>query len=190
MNTKTHHRHSTHKLVRDLLLIALSILIAVFVVRLGVIKDILTQTQEIKMLGIFISGLFFTSLFTTPLSIVAFASIAQTTNIFYMALLGALGSVIGDLILFVFIKDHLAEDIAEVISASKNRKIFSIFRRRIFRWLTPLIGALLIASPLPDELGIAMMGLSKMKTRTLIPVSFVMNFIGILLIGLAATALR
>lgn len=190
MVRKIKERHPTHKIFRDLFLIALSVGLAVLVVRLGVIKDILSTTQEMQFIGSFVTGLFFTSLFTTPLSIVAFASIAQTSNIFIMALVGALGSVIGDLVLFIFIKDHLAEDIEEVVHAASHKKIFHIFRRRIFRWLTPLIGALVIASPLPDELGIAMMGLSKLRTRTLIPISFVMNFIGILLIGLAATALR
>jgi len=46
-----------------------------------------------------------------------------------------------------------------------------------------------VASPIPDELGLAMMGLSKMRTSLFVPVSLVMNSAGILLVGLVARAL-
>ena len=56
------------------------------------------------------------------------------------------------------------------------------------RWLIPFIGALIVASPLPDELGLTMMGLSKMKTSLFIPLSFLLNFFGIMTVGLIAKA--
>ncbi|OGG78335.1 hypothetical protein A3A36_01445 [Candidatus Kaiserbacteria bacterium RIFCSPLOWO2_01_FULL_52_12b] len=65
----------------------------------------------------------------------------------------------------------------------------SIFRPRLFKWLIPFVGALIIASPLPDEAGLAMMGLSKMKTSVFIPISFALNFLGILAIGIFAKEL-
>ncbi|KKR47070.1 MAG: hypothetical protein UT80_C0011G0001, partial [Parcubacteria group bacterium GW2011_GWC1_40_13] len=67
-----------------------------------------------------------------------------------------------------------------------QKRLFSIFRPKLFKWLIPFIGALIIASPLPDEAGLAMMGLSKMKTSVFIPISFALNFLGILAIGLFA----
>ena len=59
---------------------------------------------------------------------------------------------------------------------------------RIFRWLIAFLGALIIASPLPDELGLTMMGFSKIKTSLFIPISFLLNSLGILIIGLIAKA--
>ena len=61
-----------------------------------------------------------------------------------------------------------------------------MFRFKHFRWLTLLAGALLIASPLPDELGIALLGFSKVSTRYFAILSFVFNFLGILGIGFTA----
>jgi hypothetical protein len=43
---------------------------------------------------------------------------------------------------------------------------------------------LIIASPFPDELGLMLMGLSKTNTKVFILLSFVLNFIGILVMGL------
>jgi membrane protein DedA with SNARE-associated domain len=132
--------------------------------------------------------MFFTSIFTTALSIASFSAIAHTQNIFITASIGAIGAVIGDLFLFTIFRKTLRKDVDHITSVPKYDKYFSIFRRRMFRWIIPLVGALIIASPLPDELGIAMMGLSSMRVALLIPISFTMNFLGILLIGAAALA--
>jgi hypothetical protein len=60
---------------------------------------------------------------------------------------------------------------------------------RVFRAVMPFLGALIIASPLPDELGLVFLGISKLKTRYFLPLSFVLNFFGILIIGLIAKSL-
>ncbi len=175
------------KLWRDLGLIVSSIFLAWFLSTNGALAYLRSLASPVPFLDSFVSGMFFTSLFTTPLSFVFFADIAKTTNILYMALWGACGAVVGDTFLFFFIKDTLEEDVKYILRAPKYKRLFSIFKRGVFRYLTPCLGALVIASPLPDELGIAMMGFSDMETAFLVPVSFIMNFIGILLIGILAT---
>ena len=62
-----------------------------------------------------------------------------------------------------------------------------LFKLRSFRWLTFFAGGFIIASPLPDELGIALLGFSKLKTSLFVPLSFTFNFLGICLIGIAAS---
>ncbi|MCC7436766.1 hypothetical protein IT402_02755, partial [Candidatus Nomurabacteria bacterium] len=51
-----------------------------------------------------------------------------------------------------------------------------------FAWLAPVIGAIIIASPLPDEIGVGLIGISKMKNWQFLVLSFVLNSLGILLI--------
>ena len=103
-----------------------------------------------------------------------------------MAIFGGFGALCGDLIIFQFMRDKFGEDIMRLIRNSGNGRLQSIVRLKFFRWLTFSLGALVIASPLPDELGLAMMGFSKTKTSILIPISFVFNSLGILVIGLVA----
>ena len=50
-------------------------------------------------------------------------------------------------------------------------------------------GGLILASPLPDELGVAVLGFSKMRLKYFALLSFVFNFLGIAVIGLVARAL-
>jgi hypothetical protein len=186
-----HHsaRYHVRKIKRDLFIIAISICVAIFLGTSSFFATILSHGEQFQALNSFISGIFFTSVFTTPLSVVAFVNIAEHYSIWYMAFWGAVGATIGDLILFLFIKDSLAEDVEYLLNAPRYRKWKSIFHFRLFRWLTPLIGALIIASPLPDEMGLALMGFSRMRVGLLVPISFAMNFIGILLIGLAVVSL-
>ncbi|MBP9710908.1 MAG: hypothetical protein KBD50_01450 [Candidatus Pacebacteria bacterium] len=173
--------------LKDLGLLALSILIAIILVRTDALVSILTRTEELEFWGSFVAGLFFTSIFTTAPAIVTLGEIAQVYPIFLTALAGAAGAVVGDLIIFRFVKDRFSDHLMEVFGAQGGRKrLKHLLKIRSFRWLTFLLGGLIIASPLPDELGVALLGFSKMKVSGFIFISFIFNFIGILIIGIAA----
>jgi len=182
MNTQ----NEKNNIMRDLGVVALSIVIAVILAKTGALAGILTSTQEWELLGSLVAGIFFVSIFTVAPAGVVFFEIAAANSIWEVALFGGIGALIGDLLIFRFIKDSISEDIQWLMSKTKQERLFSIFRPKLFKWLIPFIGALIIASPLPDEAGLAMMGLSKMKTSVFIPISFVLNFLGILAIGLFA----
>ena len=176
-------------ILQDIAIVFLSIVMAIILVRTDILTNILTSTKELKLLGSFIAGLFFTSIFTTAPAIVTLGEIAQTNSILLVALFGAAGAVIGDLIIFKFIKDKFSEDLMELIQHQGiGKRVKALFRLKLFRWLTFLIGGLIIASPLPDEIGIALLGFSKMKISLFIPLSFTFNFLGILVIGLIANS--
>ncbi len=182
---------ANHKnnLMRDLGIIVLSIVMAVILVKTGAFESLLTSTQGLKFIGSFIAGMFFVSVFTVAPATVALAEIAQSNSVFWVAFVGGIGALAGDLVIFRFIKDRLSEDFLYLIKKSKSERLISVFKLKFFRWLIPFVGALIVASPLPDELGLAMMGLSKMKMSLFIPVSFFLNFLGILAIGFIAKAL-
>ena len=178
-----------NNLVRDLALVILSVFIAIILVKTGVLKELITSTQEVRFIGSFIAGIFFVSVFTAAPATVALGEIAQSNSVIVVAILGGLGALIGDLIIFRFVKDRVSEHFYYLIKVSKSERFFSIFKLKLFRWITPFVGALIIASPLPDEIGVAMLGLSKMKNSLFILISFVLNSAGILIIGLIAKAL-
>lgn len=173
-------------LIRDLVIIILSILIAIIIAKTNILQGLLITTQGLKFLGSFLAGMFFISIFTVaPASVILF-EIAQTNPVLEVAFFGGLGALLGDLIIFRFIKNSLADDIYYLIKKTKIQRLTGIFHLKLFRWLIPFLGALIVASPLPDELGLVMMGLSKVKTSTFIIISFILNFLGILAISLVA----
>ena len=64
----------------------------------------------------------------------------------------------------------------------KKRHIKKLFHSKYFNWMLPIIGAIIIASPFPDELGVSLIGLSKLSTGKFILLSYVLNSIGIFLV--------
>ncbi len=176
--------------LHDLSIIALSILLAVVVVKANILADLLGSTSDFKFLGSFMAGMFFTSIFTTAPAIVTLGQIAQNSSVFTTAIFGALGAVLGDIIIFQFIRDKLSVHFVELVEHNSIWKRYhTLFRLKYFRWLTFMLGGIIIASPFPDELGISLLGFSKMKTTAFIPVSLIFNFLGILAIGLIAKAI-
>lgn len=174
------------RLRRDVIIIGVSVIAAFALAQSGFLQDFFAVTPESTLVGVFLAGILFTSLFTTPIAIAMFLSLAPGVNLLTMAGIGALGSVVGDLVLFGLIRFTFQEDVQHLLGMPKYRRLFHVFHRRTFRWMLPFLGALVIASPLPDELGIGLMGVSRMKASTLIVISYVMNAIGIALIYLAA----
>lgn len=176
--------------LHDLSIIALSILLAVVVVKANILADLLGSTSDFKFLGSFIAGMFFTSIFTTAPAIVTLGQIAHSGSVLTTAIFGALGAVIGDIIIFQFIRDELSVHFVELIKHNSIWKRYhTLFKLKYFRWFTFMLGGIIIASPFPDELGISLLGFSKLKTTAFIPVSLVFNFLGILTIGLIAKAI-
>ena len=127
--------------------------------------------------------MFFVSVFTIAPASVALVEIAQANSLLLVAFFGGLGALVGDLIIFRFIKDRLSEDFVFLIKKARQERFLHIFRLRFFKFFTPFVGALIVASPLPDEVGLAMMGFSKIHLSFFIPVSFILNFLGILFLS-------
>lgn len=177
-------RHFIH----DLGVVAISIVVAILLAKSGIISELLARTAGSEILGALIAGFFFTSMFTTPPAIVALGQISVENSLWITALVGATGAVLGDFILFRFFRDEVAQDLQYLAKVTHVNRVAHIFHLQLFRWVMPFVGALIIASPLPDELGLAMLGLSRISTKKFFPITFIFNFIGIVIIGLVARA--
>ena len=182
-------KHDRGKLLRDIVIIALSIVITVLLIRIGALQEFLSVAQEAAIIGSFIAGIFFTSVFTLAPAAIALAEISQHAPPMAVALWGGLGAACGDLVLFLFVRDVFSRDLSEALPMRHIRRYLSPLHYGSARWILPFVGALIIASPLPDELGIGLMGLSKIRPWQFVIVSFVMNAIGIYGIAIVARAI-
>ncbi len=178
-----------HHIVRDAAVIALGIFFVVFLEKSGAVEWFLDLTRGFFPVVSFVAGIFFTSIFTTAFATVVLAEISQEYSLILTALFGGAGALLGDYIIFRFVRDTLLEDIRGLLTISHADRFTEIFRLHLFRFLAPFIGAVIIASPLPDELGVALLGLSEMSSRKFAVFSFVLNTIGILIIGGIARAI-
>jgi len=168
------------ELAKDVLLVFLGAVLALLLSELGVINFIIDFIGN-EILASFFAGIFFTSIFTVAPASIALVDIGGI-NIATVSFWGALGALCGDLVLFFFIRDRFSKNLMASIRPSVLKSILKSFHLGFMKWLSPLVGAFIIASPLPDELGLTLLGLSKTKVAILIPISFVMNFAGIYLL--------
>lgn len=178
----TRKKKSGYALLFDVIIIAIGILVAYVLSELGIIDALVYSLRDYSAVASFIAGIFFTSTFTIAPASVALAHIGSYAPLSVVAIWGALGAMCGDLILFFFIRDRFAEDLKSAFNMKKIHHFFHSFHFGFLKWLSPIIGALLIASPLPDEFGISLLGMSKIKATLLMPISYCMNVLGIVCI--------
>lgn len=170
-------------LLRDAAIITLSIFITFNFVKIGAISDILLRS-ELVVISSILAGGFFISVFTVAPATVVLIELMRSTNPFLVAFFAGFGAVLGDLLIFTFVKDALAEDIFYIMRKAGFGSIKNRFQNKHLRFILAAVGALIVASPLPDEVGLVLMGLSQMKKIKFILLSFALNFLGILTFGL------
>lgn len=175
--------------MRDLGIVALSVAVAFLLVKTGLVAEFLASAGGLRFIGSFIAGMFFVSVFTAAPAAAVLVELFEANSLLEVALAGGLGALLGDWVMFRFMRYHVANDLAYLLKHSGPRRLIAVFRLRCFRWLAPLLGALIVASPFPDEIGLALMGFSRLRTAVFLPVSFILNFLGILVIGFAVKAL-
>jgi hypothetical protein len=141
--------------------------------------------------GAFFAGILFVSTFTVATGIVILLVLAEQLSAIEIGIIAGLGAVIGDFVIFRFVKDGVAAELLHIYHFfNKSRHLEHLLHSRYFSWIFPVVGAVIIASPLPDEIGVSLMGISKMKTYKFLLLSFILNAIGIFLVVSAATYIR
>ena len=175
-----------HKLIYDAFIFCLSIIGAIIFARSGLLSNFILHTDGWFVLDVFIAGIFFTSIFTTAPAMVVLGSLATVHSPLVVALVGGLGAMTGDLLILKFLKKHVTDNISDIIVHSKSGRMRHLLKYRFARWSLVLLGALVIASPFPDELGLTLMGLSKISPRRFAIISYVFNTLGILTIAAIA----
>lgn len=189
MKNRTSPKEIKSHLLKNLATIALSVFAAIFLIRSGILDQALAYSANWRIIGNFITGFFFTSAITVGPATAALAALSRTQPIFIIALVGALGSVVGDFLIFKFVRSRITDDFLALVERPKLIRLAHILHLEIFRFFLPFIGALVIASPLPDEIGLAMMGVSKMANKKFFLISYIANFFGIVVVGLVTKAL-
>ncbi len=186
MKKKWHRYH-----YKNITYLLISLVIALVLLKNETFHSFLLHLGSLGYLGAFIGGALFSSTFTISIGAVILMLLAETLHPLEVALLAGLGGVLCDLMIFHFIKSKgLTEEIKHLFHYFGGDKISHLLHTKFFSWTLPVVGAIIIASPLPDELGVSLMGITQIKTHNFILISFILNFIGIFLVVSAGTIFR
>lgn len=150
------------------------------------VKNTTQFIGDFGYIGAFFVGILFVSIFTVgPASVVLF-QLADRLNPLGVALAAGTGGMFGDYLILRFLKDKVFEELKPLYMEHGGRPLRKLFKTPYFAWAIPIFGALLIMSPLPDEVGLGLMGVSKMKTWQLMGLLYLLDVAGIFLIVIAA----
>jgi hypothetical protein len=160
----------------------LSLVVFFYFAESTIIQNLINKIGEYGYVSAFIAGIFFVSTFTvTPAAVVLF-NLAHDLNPYIVAILAGIGAVIGDYVIFRFLRDNVFEELKPFFLDHGGSYIARLFHSPYFVWLFPVFGALIIASPLPDEAGVSLLSLSKLKNWQFILLSFILNATGIFIV--------
>lgn len=176
---------------KNLTFLAFSLIFAFFLSRYEPFHAFLLRLDGFGYIGAFLAGALFVSTFTVATGAVILLVLAQSLSPVEIGIVAGLGAVAGDFAIFRFIKDNLEKELVLIYNHIDGDHHFKkVLHSKYFSWTLPVIGAIIIASPFPDELGVSLMGISKMKTYQFLLISFILNAIGIFLVVTASTVIK
>lgn len=139
--------------------------------------------ESLGFIGTFFAGILFVYGFTAAFGTAALIILAKNQGIVFAGLVAGFGAMVGDLLIFKFLRYTLADEIDLLSKEKVFPKFDGELSTKLKKYLFPLFGGLIIASPLPDEIGVSLLAMSyNISTRNFIIMSYILNTAGIFLI--------
>lgn len=164
----------------------LSLIVFFFFADTPVIKNTVSYIGNFGYIGAFFVGIMFVSIFTVAPAAVVLFHLAETLNPLGIAIAAGTGGVVGDYLILRFLKDRIFEELRPVFMNHGGKPLRKLFKTPYFAWAVPILGAIIVMSPFPDEVGIGLMGISRLKTWQLMGLLYLLDVTGIFLIVIAA----
>ncbi|MFW5885385.1 MAG: hypothetical protein ACOCUF_04125 [Patescibacteria group bacterium] len=143
--------------------------------------------QQLGYLGTFLAGVFFVYGFTTGPSVASLLIIANMQNFWIAGIVATAGVIVGNFLVFRALKISIATELDELSrnkllqwTIQKVKKYIPSFARI---YILPAFAGFISATPLPDELAVALLSWSKnMSLLAFSTVAFTFNAFGIFII--------
>lgn len=170
-----------------MLLLLICIVISYALFQAHFFKELIFSLNHHGYVAAFLGGLLFAFGFTAPLAVGLFIELSSVINPFWGALIAGFGSLISDFAIFKFIKISFRDEfellklhwfIQKVKFHFENK-----FSEKVREYLLWTFAGILIASPLPDEFGVTVLGgMTNINQRTFAVISFSLNTVGVFVI--------
>ena len=175
---------------KGLTLVFISILLTIILSGNDFLNQTILDVSTIPIIGSFIAGILYVSASTAPFGVFLLLGLSKTLSAVEVAIIAGLGGAVADFVLFRFFKGDLIGEITPIYNKLGGRHLTRLMYHKYFRWSLPIIGAIIIASPFPDELGISLMGLTKIKNYQFIVLSFILDAVGVFLLVSAFSLIK
>ena len=162
-------------------LLLLTFIFAYIILESTTILPLRDTIVSLGFAGAFLAGVFYAFGLTAAPATALIIVIGQRHDILLTALVVGGGAVVGDLTIFRFIRYSFNDEIEKFREERVMRVLRSRLSRRVTHYLLPMLAFLIIASPLPDEIGVSLLAsLKDISEKKFIFLSFILNTLGII----------
>lgn len=163
------------------LVFSVGILLALSFTFVPSLHQVIIGLQHFGYFGVFISGALYSSTLMSATATVVLVASSDTLHPLLVGVVGGLGAVLFDTIFFLIGRRESRQGpLARFVSRINAR-------RHIPSWAVLVLGGLVLASPLPDELAAGLLGATNGKLIPFLTLSFACNAVGIMILhGIAA----
>lgn len=172
------------KLILKTAVFILSLSFAWWLIKSGYLQSLVETIIPLRFVSEIVAGVLYTSFLSAPVSLAMLVILAQENNPIITALLAGMGAALGDILMIKFFRGNLYSDLNRVSKLMGFEKFNIILQKLHLSFALPLVGAIIVASPFPDELGLFLLGASKLRYREIALLTYILNTTGILLIVL------
>jgi hypothetical protein len=175
-----------------LLGLALSFVFAYLLYHLGAFDLLEEALNGYGIISMVLGGMLFSFGFTAAFAVGMFVAMTHEVHPLIGAILGGLGACITDFLIFQFIRLSFLDELHRLKSTAVILRLRGWLHRETFperlrEYLFWSVGGLLIASPLPDEIGVTLLSsITEIDVRRFILLCFSLNALGIFAILSAA----
>ncbi len=171
--------------IQSFFYVIFSIILTFVLVQIPFYHTLIAAFGTYGYIGALIAGMLFVSVFTAAPAVLLLLTLAETHAILPLAIIAGLGAVFGDYIIMSVLTKHANDSIGSMAEQDGIMKTVKLLRHSKYRFFLTILGAIIVASPLPDELGLALMGLANIKRSWFLWLTFILNTVGIYLLLMA-----
>lgn len=168
------------------LLLVTIIIAGVFFYKAETSQTLNSLVVSLGYIGTFFSGFFYSYSFTAAPATALLLVLSSKQRLLLATLIGGFGALVSDIIIFFFIKNTFSDEFSELKQTKVVSGILSKIRKilgKAYSKFVYLFAAFLIATPLPSEVGIAILANKKdISSRRFMITAYVIHTIGIFFI--------
>lgn len=139
-------------------------------------------------LGVFLAGIFFVYGFTAAPATAILLILAKEQSIILAGFIAGVGALMGDLVIFKFIRYSFADELEKLSKEKIITRLNHNAPNLLKKYFVPVLAGFIIASPLPDEIGVSLLAASRQISLELFSIiSYVLNTAGIFVILIAGS---
>lgn len=178
---------------QNIVLLLLSFAFTYYLVKTGFVTTVVEFLGNFGYLSAFVLGFLFSFGFTTTPASATLFFLARHINPFWMAFVAGVGAAISNLLIYLFVKHQLLDEIRYILSEELRLEFSNfeinltreMFKKRWLKFFVPALAGILTAMPVPTELIAAILwNVVRYKPRIVFIYSFIFSFVGIFILGL------